>query len=205
MLETVKRWSRRYFSKKKPFAIVTDFIFVILVVLLLIPGTRKEVSAFFIRIVSFPPSELDAQEQYTLNPQVASWPIQTLNGASIPFSNLEGKPIVVNFWATWCPPCRAELPGLQELYNEYKGRVNFAFLSDEPAATIKKFSIEHQYQNLPFYRYQSVPEDFATRSIPATFIISPKGKVVLEKKGAARWDSGKVKFILDKLLKSQKQ
>ncbi|MBN2639304.1 MAG: TlpA family protein disulfide reductase [Bacteroidales bacterium] len=202
---TIKQWVQNYFSRKKPFAIISDFIFIILVVLLLIPTTRKEVSAFFIRMVSFPPSELNVQEQYNLSPEVGTWPIQALNGYTMPFGGLEGKPVVVNFWATWCPPCRAELPGLQELYEEYKGRVNFAFLSDEPAATIKKFSVEHQYQDLPFFRYTTVPKDFETRSIPATFIISPTGKVVLEKKGAARWDSGKVKSILDKLLNSQKQ
>lgn len=205
MLETVKRWMHRYFTTKKPFTIVTDILFVVLILLLLIPGTRKDVSAFFIRIVSFPPSELSVQEQYPLSPEVASWPIEALNGYTMPFGSLEGKPVVVNFWATWCPPCRAELPGLQDLYKEYKGKVHFAFLSDETAPVIKKFIQDHQYQDMPFFRYQSVPKDFATQSIPATFIISPDGKVVLEKKGAARWDSDKVKSILDDLLKSQKQ
>lgn len=53
---------------------------------------------------------------------------------------------------------------------------------------------------MPFYRYRYVPQDFSSRSIPSTFIISKKGKVVLTKKGAARWDSGKVKKLFDKLI-----
>ena len=205
MLDKIKNWFHHYFTTKKPFTIVTDILFVVLVILLLIPTTRKEVSAFFIRIVSLPPSELSTSEQYPLSPEVATWPVQAMNGYTMPFGELEGKPLVVNFWATWCPPCRAELPGLHDLYEAYKNRVHFAFLSDESKATIQKFITEHHYQDMPFYRYTSVPHDFATKSIPATFIISPDGKVVLVKKGAARWDSGKVKDILNGLLKSNKQ
>ena len=58
---------KNYFKKKKTFSIITDFLFVILLVLLIIPGTRKEVSSFFIRMVSMPPSELSSDDQFTVN------------------------------------------------------------------------------------------------------------------------------------------
>lgn len=204
MFEKIKRWVRHYFTTKKPFTIITDFIFFIVILLLLIPGTRKDVSAFFIRLVSLPPSELSTSETYTLNQEVENWPIETLNGSRVLFKDLRDKPIVVNFWATWCPPCRAELPGLQKLYQEYKNKVYFVFLSNEPASTIHQFITEHQYNNMPFYRYSSVPSTFSTRSIPATFIVSSEGKVVLAKKGAARWNSGKVHTLLNGLIKREK-
>lgn len=200
MLEKIKNRILNYFKKKKLFSIITDFLFVILVVLLLIPTTRKPVSAFMIRMVSFPPSSLKASDRFTVSPEVRQWEISDLSGKTVRFDQLLDKPVFVNFWATWCPPCNAELPGIHDLYEQYKNKVNFVFLSDEAPGIIKAFILNHQYQDMPFYRYNGVPKDFFSNSIPATFIISREGKVVLEKRGAARWDSDRVKTLLNKLL-----
>lgn len=205
MLEKIKNRILRYFQTKKLFSIVTDFLFALLVVLMLIPATRKGVSAFIIRLTSFPPSELKAPARYQISPETRRWQISNLSGKTIRFNQLLNKPVFVNLWATWCPPCIAELPGIQDLYKQYKNRVNFVLLSDEATTTINAFISKHKYQGMPFYRYGYVPNDFSTRSIPTTYIVSREGKVVLSKKGAARWDSGKVKALLNELLKAQKQ
>ncbi len=83
---------------------------------------------------------------------------------------------------------------------KYGGKVNFLLLTDESPAKVKVFARKHHYENLPFYRYRYVPKDFSSSSIPSTFIVSRQGKVVLTKKGAARWDSRKVKRLLNKLI-----
>lgn len=200
MLEKIKNRILNYFKTKKLFSIITDFLFVALVVLLLIPTTRKPVSAFIIRMVSFPPSSLNKSEQFTVSPQAKQWEISNLSGKTLQFDQLLDKPVFVNFWATWCPPCNAELPGIHDLYEQYKNKVNFVFLSNEAPGTIQSFILKHQYQDMPFYRYDGIPKDFFSNSIPVTFIISREGEVVLEKRGAARWDSDKVKTLLNKLI-----
>lgn len=205
MLEKIKSRILHYFKTKKPFTIITDFAFVILVVLLLIPTTRKPVSAFMIRLVSFPPSTLKTSQQFAISQAAKQWEISELSGKTVLLGQLLDKPVFVNFWATWCPPCNAELPGIHDLYEEYKNKVNFVFLSDEAPGTIKTFILKHQYEDMPFYRYQGVPKDFYSNTIPSTFIISQKGEVVLEKKGAARWDSDRVKTLLNKLLNDASQ
>lgn len=205
MLEKIKNRILRYFKNTKPFSLVTDILFVVLAALLLMPATRKPVSSFIIRIVSFPPSTLKASQRFTISPEAKQWEISDLSGKTVRFDQLLDKPVFVNFWATWCPPCMAELPGIQELYEQYKNKVNFVFLSDEDPNTITTFISKHQYQDMPFYRYNRVPGDFSSSSIPATFIISREGKVVLEKKGAARWDSERVKTLLNKLLNEPSQ
>ena len=199
MFEKIKRYFKNYFKKRKPFAIATDILFWGLVILLIIPTTRVPVSAFFIRLTSFAPSRLESNEQYFISKNTRSWKLTDLSGKTVRFEDLLDKPVFVNFWATWCPPCRAELPGIQKLYEQYKGKVHFLLLSDEPPGKVKAFAQQHHYLNLPFYRYPFTTRDFATKSIPATFILSKKGKVVLIKKGAARWDSDKVKKLLDNL------
>ena len=204
MIEKIKSRILKYFHTKKPLSIISDFVFIILVVLLIIPGTRKDVASFFIRLTSFAPSELSTGEQYTIRPETKTWSFTSLSGKEVVFDEFLDKPVFLNIWATWCPPCIAELPGIKKLYNEYKGKVNFILLSDEPDSTINKFIIARKYRGLPFYRYNSIPQDFSTRSIPASYIITRYGKVVLKKKGAASWDSGKVKALLDELIKMKK-
>ena len=199
MFEKIKRYFKNYFKKRKPLAIATDILFWGLVILLIIPTTRVPVSAFFIRLTSFAPSKLESNEQYFISKNTRSWTLTDLSGKTVRFEDLLDKPVFVNFWATWCPPCRAELPDIQELYKQYHDKVHFLLLSDEPPGKVKAFAQKHHYQDLPFYRYTFTTSDFATKSIPATFILSKKGKVVLIKKGAARWDSDKVKKLLDNL------
>ena len=200
MFEKIKHYFQNYFKKRKPFAIITDILFWGLVLLLVIPSTRVQVSAFFIRLTSFAPSGLSVDKQYTISDNTRRWQLTNMSGKTVTFSDQLDKPVFINMWATWCPPCRAELPGIQELYKKYRGKVNFLLLSDEPPAKVKTFAREYHYENLPFYRYHYVPKDFSSNSIPSTFIVSKQGKVVLTKKGAARWDSGKVKKLFDKLI-----
>ncbi len=190
-----------YFKKKKPFTIVTDILFIVLIILLIIPGTRKEVSSWMIRLTSFPPSSLDKDEQYSISQTALIWELYDENGQTVNLGKLNEKPVFLNFWATWCPPCIAEMPGIQELYEQYKDKVNFVFVTNERPETVKKFAVKHNYTDLPFYFTGTVPSDFASNSIPATFIISKKGKVVLTKKGAARWNTGKTERLLKQLIK----
>ncbi len=199
MREKIKLQINNYFKKKKPFTIITDILFVVLVVLLIIPGTRKEVSSFFIRLTAFPPSTLDPDEQYTISEQTAQWELTDLSGNKVVLSTLFDKPVLINLWATWCPPCIAELPGLLDLQKEYATKAHFLFVTDENPHLVKAFLKKHGYSQTGFYLSRRVPSDFATNSIPTSYILSTKRKVVLKKKGAARWNTGKVKRLFDKL------
>jgi thiol-disulfide isomerase/thioredoxin len=200
MAFSLRNYVNNYFKKKKTFSIITDFLFVAFIILLIIPGTRKEVSAFFIRMVSLPPSELSTNEQFTINDQSLNWQFYDLSGNTVTLSSLNNKPVFLNFWATWCPPCIGELPGIADLYTDYRDKVHFVLVSNEGAEKVIDFAKKHAYEDLPFYIYRTTPTDFATQSIPATFLISKEGKVVINKKGAARWNSGKMKKIIDGLL-----
>lgn len=195
-----KQYFKKYFKKKSVFGIVTDFIFILLIVLLIIPGTRTEVTSFFIKYTSLPPSELDSDEQFMISQKAQSWVLYDLQGNSHTLEELNQKPVFLNVWATWCPPCIAELPSIKDLHSEYGDQVNFILVSDESPATVKAFVEKNGYENLNFYISSGLPTDFSTQSIPTTFVISTKAQVVINKKGAARWNSSKMKNILDNLI-----
>ncbi len=195
-----KKSIKNYFTKKKWYSIVSDAVFVLLIVLLIIPSTRIEVTSFFIRLTSLTPSTLNKDEQFKLNRQAETWQIIDMKGDQISFSSLNEKPVFLNFWATWCPPCIAELPGIIELYEKYKNEVDFVLVSNESRAKVLDFAKTSNFNKSLFYRNTSLPSNFSSQSIPTTFIISKNGYVVVSEKGAARWNSDRIEEVINKLI-----
>jgi thiol-disulfide isomerase/thioredoxin len=109
--------------------------------------------------------------------------------------------VFINLWATWCPSCIAEFQNIQELYNDYRDKAVFLLVSDESPKNIKKFLDRKGYDIQIFNPLTNYPDDFNPRSIPRTYIIDKEGYIVVDKKGAANWNSDKVRNQLDKLLK----
>ncbi len=194
---------KKYFSnykKKKWYSILSDAVFVIIIVLLIIPATRTDVASFFIRLTSFPPSTLNNDEQFSINDQTKAWQINDMEGNQVSFGSLNNKPVFINFWATWCPPCVAELPGIADLYEKYHDEVNFVIVSNESSAKVMTFAKNKNLNHIPFFQNTSVPSDFSSQSIPTTFIINKDGVVVVSKKGAARWNSDKIEGVIEELI-----
>ena len=100
------------------------------------------------------------------------------NGKFVRMSDFKGKVIFLNFWATWCPPCRGEMPSIQKLYDKTKkdGLV-FICISNESEGTVYKFIKENGY-TFPIYTYSGyIPQVYEYTGIPTTFIISKDGKI----------------------------
>ena len=119
--------------------------------------------------------------------------IITLDGTEVSFSQFKGKTIFMNLWATWCPPCVAEMPGIQNLYEKLKKEnIVFVMISlDENPKKPVRFIAKKQY-TFPVYQLASpLPAVFKSTSIPTTFVISPAGKVVLRHEGMADYDNEK--------------
>jgi len=178
----------------------SDIVFVAIIALLIIPQTRQPIQIALHSVLSkFSPSVIEKDEQ--LEVSYASWKLIDLSGKEINYSETKGKVVFVNLWATWCPPCIAEFDGIQGLYNDYSDKVEFLLVSDESPETIQKFLDKKGY-NVPIFNpLNNYPEDFQARSIPRTYIIDKEGRIVVDKKGAANWNSDKIRNELDELLK----
>jgi len=122
------------------------------------------------------------------------------NATDTNLQSYKGKVIFINLWATWCPPCRAEMPSIQALYNDYKDKVAFVFITTDVKVKVDKYYTENNF-NLPTYDAVSNPiPQLSTRSIPTTFIIDKKGKLATKETGASNWNSGQVRKMLDDLI-----
>ena len=176
----------------------SNIIFVIVIAALIYPNSR----AFIMRQLAFAPSVSSVAKSPTL--QDYNWQLQGLNTANINFESLKEEVVFVNIWATWCPPCRAEMPLIQKLYDDYKDKVKFVMVTSDTEQKVTSYYKEHSL-DLPTYNMQTrEPSLFTTRSIPATFIVSKNGKVVVSTVGAADWNSKKIRKLLDKLLSEER-
>jgi len=108
--------------------------------------------------------------------QVAYW----LNSDPLTLADLRGKIVVLEFWATWCPPCRITVPHLTRMYNAYKDKgVAFISLTDEPRRRVEPF-VKAMKMPYPIGGGSPTGRVYRVRGIPHAFIISPAGEVVWE-------------------------
>ena len=117
--------------------------------------------------------------------------------------DFKGKNLFINYWATWCNPCLAEMPYMAELYEKYNNEENivFLFLSREKLKTIKNYiPKDESLQKLPIYKIITDDEFFATSGIPTTFIINSNGEVVVKDLGSAFWNDQSVFKFIDQLI-----
>ena len=174
-----------------------NILFFFILALFIIPQTRKPIQVTINRVFSFSPATIDKKER----PELSSydWRLQSLNGSQLNFTRSQNKPVVLNFWATWCPPCIAEMPSFQNLYDDYKGQVDFYFVTNEERKAIKKFTSKGDY-NLPIYNpLEQQPQPLQASSLPTTYIIDKTGKIHIQKVGAANWNSDEVRNLLDSM------
>lgn len=178
----------------------SDIIFLIIITILIIPQTRQPVQIALHSVLSkFGPSVIDKEDRKKVS--YSAWKLRDLNGNEFNFKDANGKVVFINLWATWCPPCIAEFKGIQDLYNDYKDDVVFLLVSDESPTTVKRFLSKKGYDLQTFRPLTNYPEDFNARSIPRTYIIDKEGYIVVNKKGAADWNSNTIRRQLDILLK----
>ncbi|MDP9146752.1 MAG: TlpA family protein disulfide reductase [Acidobacteriota bacterium] len=127
----------------------------------------------------------------------------TLNGKSEHLSDLKGKVVVLNFWATWCPPCVEETPALNRLqkYIESRGGMVLGVSVDEDGNSYEKF-LKDQSVVFATYRDPSkkTASDYGTTMYPETYVIDRHGKIARKVIGLQQWDSQEMLAYFDALL-----
>lgn len=176
----------------------SNILFVVLLALLIIPQTRMPIQVFVQRIISFSPSETSVEKRAVL--QDYEWPLHTMEAQEVNFSVSEERVAVVNMWATWCPPCVAEMPSFQKLYDDYGNDVDFYFVTSEEPERVQRFMTKNDYDMPVYLQSYQAPAQMESTLLPTTFVISKKGEIVVKETGAADWNSKKTRAMLDRLL-----
>lgn len=132
---------------------------------------------------------------------------EDLDGNMVSLSSQRGKVILLNLWATWCPPCRAEMPSMEKLYNKLKNK-NFTILAiatptppRETREKIENFIAENGY-TFPVLIDDSreISYQYGSGSIPTSWIIDEEGKVVARFVGGMEWNTDLMLEIFEELL-----
>ncbi len=141
----------------------------------------------------------------TLNEKIKApaFKLRDLNGMEVELEDFRGKIVFLNFWATWCPPCRAEMPSMEELYAKFKNE-DFTILAvDLQESSEKVTAFKEQYQlSFPILLDSDgvVGLFYGVRSIPTTYLVDKESFIIGGALGARNWASPEAFGLIEQLL-----
>lgn len=165
----------------------TNIILGILLVVMLVPSWRMVFKSNLQKWL-MGSETFTSEMKVPLDFSQENWFIYDQNNQVYNFNEFKGKPIVLNFWATWCPTCRAEMPQIKKLNEKFDGEVQIISLSNEDLETIKK-SGELNLNGDFIYFSPVFSRQFDFDVYPTTFIIDSDFNIVDKIEGAAKLDS----------------
>jgi thiol-disulfide isomerase/thioredoxin len=118
--------------------------------------------------------------------------LRTNSGDQFSLQDFEGKVLFINIWASWCPPCIAEMPTIETLYSEVADQQDIAFLLisvDEDQDKATAFMEGREFPMPYYFADTGLPSIFQSSYIPATYVISKEGQIVYKKEGIADYSS----------------
>ena len=177
-----------------------NILFVIAIALLIIPQTRKPIQVFLQKIIAYvKPVTINNEKNTRITDY--NWKLTDETNTVFNFEDTKGKVVLVNFWATWCPPCIAEMPSLQALYNDYNEKIVLLFVTTDFYSEINPFMQKNKYTFKVHRPASDYPAYFNISTIPRTFLIDKNGTIIIDESGAANWNSDKIRTTIDNLLK----
>lgn len=173
----------------------SNIFFLLLLIAMIIPQSRMVIQSNILRLTLRPPSEVS--QTNTLSSADLDYYFEDANGNKVRLKELSDKPVFLNYWATWCPPCVAEMPSIQKLYDDYKDKVHFVVISNENTDVTEQFASKKEFTFPLSKGIAQTPEKLSSSSIPTTFIISKKGEILVAQTGANNWNHKKIRTLLD--------
>jgi peroxiredoxin len=160
------------------------------------------------RIAPLGSEQSESEAPVAAGNQAANFKLEALDGHTVSLESLRGKVIFMNVWATWCGPCREEMPSMQTLYEDFKNNKDFVMLA--VSQDTKGRSVVAPYVEKNGYHFtilldpeNKVSETYDMSGVPETFIIDRKGQIVAHHMGAFDWSRPDVKDALQQLLDSK--
>ncbi|MER3316732.1 MAG: TlpA disulfide reductase family protein [Allomuricauda sp.] len=150
------------------------------------------------RMFSFSPEVIEMAERQQITDY--DWKLKDEEWNFFNFEKSKGKVILVNFWASWRLPSEAELASIQELYDRYKGKMDFYIITDEEREPVEAFMEEHDFTFPLTYLIIGEKMPIDASNVPASYLIDKSGNIVIHEEGISDWSTGKVYRLLDELI-----
>jgi peroxiredoxin len=129
--------------------------------------------------------------------------LKDMNNRTVTLSSLRGKVVLLNFWATWCPPCKAEMPSMNRLYKslKQKGFEVIAVSTDTSLFHVKEYLNSNHFDFIVAHDEQrTVSKQYKVFSMPATFLIDRNGMIIEKFYGEYDWTDPEIRKQIEKLL-----
>ncbi len=179
---------------------IVNVLFILAIALVLFTPLGFHLKVWVNRVISFSPAPIEENQQQGLSSY--EWTLKDVHGKEFQFTSARDKVIFINFWASWCPPCVAEMPDLSKLYKDYKDEVVFLFVARDQRSKVEAFIKKHNYDLPVYYETGFTPEQLNNTSLPTTYLLDKRGNIVVEKTGSASWNSKTSRTIIDGLLEN---
>ncbi|WP_316819468.1 TlpA disulfide reductase family protein [Pedobacter gandavensis] len=179
--------------------VINGLLGILILVILFVPSAKALMIQGLMKVGLFAPDtsiehrKASEAEQHT---SLEGIKFKDASGKELDLGDLKGKVIFLNFWATWCPPCLAEMPSVNKLYEQFKSDEGVVFImvdADSDFAKAKKYMDRKGYQ-MPVYAVASrIPQQLFAGSLPTTVVLDKHGRISYHEVGAA--DYGNKKFV----------
>lgn len=171
------------------------------------PSPEKEDSQLARKISSY--MRQMAIQKFERNLQSEDFALPSLSGDEVRLSDFRGKWILLNFWATWCGPCREEMPSMEKLYQEFKDQ-NFVILAisiDQEEMGVVAHFADAFHLSFPILLdpKQVTTSTYAVNSIPTTYVVDPNGMIIGGARGSRNWESEAARNLIKVLLETSQK
>ena len=190
------------FKMKSPLQKAYDIGFLLLILLFIIPDGRIFMQRMLLQ-TGFFNADVELENRIVI-PQEDFKQVVFIGADNKQhiLEEFKGQVVFLNYWATWCPPCKAEIPSLSNLYGNYKNNkgINFFFMTFEKHEKVNSFLKEYESIMPPSFMVQNAPVSLKADALPKTIIIDKEGRIAYKHAGMAKWDTDDIYQQLDELI-----
>ncbi len=175
-----------------------NIVFLALISLLLIPSVRQWVQS---QLLMKP--ALDKLEE-NIHLQDTDWDVQLkgINTSNANLKDFKGKVVFLNFWATWCGPCKAEWPSIEALHQTQKNKMAFVLIvMQDEEKNVREYLSKNQFKTPVYIAQSPISEKLMPTSYPTTLIVSMQGQILKKETSSSDWNNPQVNDFLEQITK----
>lgn len=187
-----KHWET--YKAKSLWGKISDVLFIILVAMMISKDGRILMQRAILQTGLFGSTSANTNDR--LSEDALQWRVHRADGSSVSIGELAGKTIFINHWATWCPPCNAEMPGIIELMSHCERDVAFLFVTNETPDRVSEHLNQKGWSIPVYFAQTSPPIELAASVLPTTLVIDENGNLIHRSDGMRQWNNDEALNLL---------